>query len=63
MPGSESSTRTRQASLEGILAATRPFYATPTMEQRKTFDELFPFGERGPRWHKGGGPRQSGGAR
>ena len=40
--------------MEDILTATRTFYATLTPEQRKTFDDLTPFGERAPKWHHGG---------
>jgi hypothetical protein len=54
--------KTRQAALEEILAATQTFYATLAPEQRKTFDALAPFGERGPKWRHGGGPRRGGAA-
>lgn len=53
--------KTKQAELENILAATKTFYATLTPEQRKTFDDLMPFGERGPKGRHGhGGPRRPG---
>jgi periplasmic protein CpxP/Spy len=47
------------AAMEDILTATRTFYATLTPEQRKTFDDLTPFGERALKWHHGG-PRHPG---
>lgn len=51
--------KTRDAMLETVLAATKTFYATLSPEQRKTFDDLTPFGERAPKWHHGG-PRHPG---
>jgi heme/copper-type cytochrome/quinol oxidase subunit 3 len=51
--------KTRQAAMEDILTATRTFYASLTPQQRKTFDDLTPFGERAPKWHHGG-PRHPG---
>lgn len=47
----------KQAYLEEVLAATKTFYATLTPEQRKTFDDLTPFGERAPAWMRHGSPR------
>ncbi|CAL1240356.1 Spy/CpxP family protein refolding chaperone [Candidatus Methylocalor cossyra] len=52
--------KARQATLEGVLAATKTFYATLSPEQRKTFDDLTPFGERAPAWRRGG-PHHGGG--
>lgn len=52
--------KTKQAELEDILTATKTFYATLTPEQRKTFDDLMPFGERGPGRHGHGGPHRPG---
>lgn len=40
--------KARQAALEEVLDATKTFYGKLTPEQRKTFDDLMPFGERGP---------------
>lgn len=46
----------RQARMEEILSATKSFYGTLSPDQRKTFDDLTPFGERGPKWMGRGGP-------
>lgn len=54
--------KARQAGMEEVLAATKTFYATLTPDQRKTFDDLTPFGARAPKWHHGG-PRHPGGTR
>jgi protein CpxP len=53
--------KARQAAMEEVLAATKTFYGKLTPEQRKTFDDLTPFGERAPHG-KGhhGGPRGMG---
>jgi Spy/CpxP family protein refolding chaperone len=51
--------KVRQAAMQDILAATKSFYAVLTPEQRKTFDDMAPFGARGPRLgHGGGRPHQ-----
>ncbi len=39
----------RQKLMEALLIETRAYYSTLSMEQRKTFDELMPIGERAPR--------------
>lgn len=52
--------KARLAGLEEMLAATKTFYATLTPEQRKTFDDLTPFGEQGPKWGHGGKRRHGG---
>ena len=57
--------KVRLAHLEETLAATQTFYATLTPEQKKTFDDLTPFGEHGPKWGHGrhGGKGHRGGPR
>lgn len=50
----------KQARMEEVLAATKTFYGTLSQEQRKTFDDLTPFGERAPKWKGRGGPHHSG---
>lgn len=45
--------KARQAGLEEILTATRSFYGILTPEQRKTFDDLAPFGSHAPKWRHG----------
>jgi protein CpxP len=52
--------KAKQTYLEEVLAATKTFYAKLTPEQRKTFDDLTPFGARAPKWKHHGGPRHPG---
>lgn len=52
--------KARQAALEEVLAATKTFYGKLTPEQRKTFDDLTPFGERAPHWKGRRGPHGQG---
>lgn len=40
----------RQAAMAEMLAATRSFYASLSPGQQKIFDDLAPFGARGPKW-------------
>lgn len=49
--------KARQASMQEMLTATKSFYAVLTPEQKKTFDDLAPFGAKGPKWggHRGAG--------
>jgi protein CpxP len=52
--------KARQAAMEEVLAATKTFYAKLTPEQKKTFDDLTPFGERAPHGKGHGGPHRMG---
>jgi Spy/CpxP family protein refolding chaperone len=49
--------KARQAALEEVLGATKTFYGKLTPEQRKTFDDRMPFGERAPHWRGRSGSR------
>lgn len=52
--------KARVAALEEALAATKTFYGTLTPEQRKTFDDLVPFGTHGPHGMRREGMRRQG---
>lgn len=52
--------KARQEAMEEVLDATKTFYGKLTPEQRKTFDDMLPFGERAPHWKGRGGPRGMG---